>query len=222
MNILTIPSIGITYPLHVPGTPIAHSVATLGWHVLLKLFHVFDAVNRASPFKSYRRIVTWHNVSLAAFPVSDFTWVSDPLDPVFFPKFSFAFSFQRKERCYLEKYPDIATYSMYGTKFAEELSINIAALFVVAESFDFLERQFGKYTMKFYTGWQHPEVLPWVEAMMPFCQVTYIYKQKRQGRVYLQAMTNAMLRELRHGFPQKFECHGDSPMLKPKCPVWHD
>lgn len=70
MNTLTIPATAMAFPLHVPGIPPPYSVALLAWNVLRKLFHIFDAANRASVFGPYRMPKEWNNESLTALAVS--------------------------------------------------------------------------------------------------------------------------------------------------------
>lgn len=212
----------MTFPLHVPGTPTVHTVATLGWNVLHALFHILDAVNRASFFAPYRRLKGWHNASLSALSVSGsipYVWVSDSPESkmiAFFTPFS---SYQRKEQCYRVQNQALAKYDTGPFNYSEEILINVPALTVVAESFEFLERVFGRHKLK--SQWPYPEIY-WVGAMMPFCSVTFFYKERKQGQTYLKALTNAMLKELRYNFSSGFGCSENSPMLQHKCPNWSD
>lgn len=222
MNALTIPAPAMAFPFHLPSLPPVYSVATLGWNVLHAMFHIFNAVNRASLFGPYRRLKGWRNDSMAAFSVSSLVYFPgdfDPLDLRFLAFLTPCSPLQKKQQCYREKYPELEKYDTNEWDWAEELSINSAALIVLAESFDFLDRLSGKWSLKNFTDWQHPDMY-WAAAVMPSCSSTYIYKNNQEGRAYIAAMINTELRELRHFFLRGVRCSVDSPMVMARCPMW--
>lgn len=129
------------------------------------------------------------------------------------------FFFQEREKCYNEKYKHNSRYYPNSTSFATELSVDVATVMILAESFEFLDRLNGRGLLKFYMYYPYPDVY-WVAAVKPFCYTTYVYKDKVRSHMLAKAKINSALKELRK-FPSQLGCSENTTfMRRHMCFIW--
>lgn len=229
----------MVYPYHVPGIPLPYALALLGLNLLHQLVHIFDGVERASPFTPYRRLNKWHSGSVAALAVSDsisLTWDSvPPPDLRLLAFFTSCSSFQKKEACYRRKLTKLKNFNITQFDYAEEVSLDSAAFIVLGESFDFLDRLLGPCWMGQLlrpTHTQYPDFY-WFAAVQPACSKFYVYRKVmdmkgsiapeiHKTRAFIKALVNSEIPELGYMYPKKFNCPDYAPMRQSQCPHWYD
>lgn len=198
----------------------------MGWHVLQKVFHIYDSVHLTSLFADYRRIGHWESTTTREYKVCDYA--SSFRDSNLYHSgcelsFTFHVSLKENQKCFQDVYQYISGFYPPDTNYTEEAIIDNAALSVTAQTFEFLERQVGIWKLDDKevdpTRWTFP-ALYYVATVKPLCYMNYVYNNQTVNNWFPRWRVNYSIRDMLKHFPEGFNCTGDRFMKRRQCEFW--
>lgn len=220
LNVLTVPANLMVFPHHVPGAPLWVTVAGLGWHVLHKVFHIYDSVHLTSLLADFRRIGHWESTTWDQYKVRGSSFRDSNIHKQGCKRFFTShIPLKENQMCFKDAYSWIKDYYPRDTNYTEEAIIDNAALSVTAQTFEFLERQIGRWNLGTDTGWTFP-ALYYVATVKPFCYTFYRYSNQRQNNLFSRWRVNYSIRDVLKHFPEGFQCTGRTFMKRRQCEFW--